>query len=160
MASVDLDIDLGDEEASNFEAESTPVPAQEEPKKAADSSDEVDIEFSAVNIELPAEITNNSAAAEASAEHSNVLPLTQAGGISERESEALVRAAVAEANAGYIAQHAGAAKVLEHQVNSWVNSMYKKNPALKKELLQLKKLVNDYAKPDNFSQTAKKKKAA
>ncbi len=162
MASVDLDIET---QSVDSDIEQSQESDNQDSKSAKGIQvDDDEIEFSAVNITLPEELKRAAAEIEQSEDNddNNVIPITNSmpAGASEREVSALINAAVAQANSEFIAEHAGNAKVLEHQVNSWVNSMYKKNPGLKNELLQLKKLVVDYAKPTNFALNPKKKKAA
>jgi hypothetical protein len=97
---------------------------------------------------------------------SNVVPLKKeasgqsSAGAAQNDLQTLIALALAESRTFEVAEQVGRAKVLEHQVNSLVNTMFKKAPALKGELTQLKKIISEYAKTESFTEVPKKKDAA
>ena len=62
------------------------------------------------------------------------------------EMEARVQVEATKMTTDIIAKHAADAKLLEHKVNKLISAVAAKAPALKKELLQIKKLVGEHAR--------------
>ncbi|MCP4911747.1 MAG: hypothetical protein GY909_01410 [Oligoflexia bacterium] len=62
------------------------------------------------------------------------------------EMEARVQVEATKMSTDIIAKHAADAKLLEHKVNKLISAVAAKAPALKKELLQIKKLVGEHAR--------------
>ena len=64
--------------------------------------------------------------------------------VSEVKESAAAKVAVAEFKSEFLVEHLTAASVMDGQVNQVLNKIYKKVPALKNEILTIKKLVGDY----------------
>ena len=80
---------------------------------------------------------------------------------SETEMRALIRAAVAECKLEMIAELTSETKELEIKVSRLLNALAAKAPPLKKEFLQIQKMLQDHTKlPLKLVQSEDKKKAA
>jgi hypothetical protein len=64
--------------------------------------------------------------------------------VSKVQSVADVRVAVAEAKTDFLVQYITDAKLMDHQVNQMLSRIHKKVPALKNEVLSIKKYIADF----------------
>lgn len=108
---------------------------------------------------IPKPMPMPSSQAPQSDQHHHSQP--QHGGYSETEMRALIRAAVAECKLEMIAELTSETKELEIKVSRLLNALAAKAPPLKKEFLQIQKMLQDHTKlPLKLVQTEDKKKAA
>jgi hypothetical protein len=64
--------------------------------------------------------------------------------VSKVQSAADVKVAVAEAKTDFLVQYITDAKLMDHQVNQMLSRIHKKVPALKNEVLSIKKYIADF----------------
>jgi hypothetical protein len=139
-----------------FEEEEKPKAAAPKPK--ASVLPEVDLEFHVVESKSQAKSDAEAkAVAEAPSAHyklgDEIKRLVAENHLLAAEVEAQVRLAVAERLVELKLSGAQEAKLLEHKVVKLIQQAFAKAPAVKAELLQIKKLVEEHAKPSGATKT-------